>query len=245
MSAKFVLFPPSELTMRNIAKVCTFLVTIGFVGMIQPAITADKPKAAGTTNKAPTKPKKQPPFRWVNPLPKGTTYPGVQHRTFLSPSMQIDVGYCIYLPPEYSAKENKDRRFPVVYYLHGGRPGSEIKSVSLSTYIDDAIKQGKIPPAIYVFVNGGEVSLTEKLNHDCVFYDRKQGCTVYEDRPRQCRTWPFWGSVVHSPETWAETAETCPGMDVGRLHRRAEIDRSLRDDGTSTSPRARRTSVAS
>lgn len=87
----------------------------------------------------------------------------------------------------------------------------------------------------------GEVSLREKLNHDCVFYDRKQGCTVYEDRPRQCRTWPFWRSVVHSRETWAEAAERCPGMDVGRLHRRSQIEGSIRNDGTSTSPRVRRT----
>lgn len=104
------------------------------------------------------KPKKEPaPFRWVNPLPEHK-YPHVQHATFKSPSMGIDVGYCIYLPPQYHRTEQLKRRFPVVYYLHGGRPGSEIKSVRLSTYFHEAISTEKVAPAIYVFVNGGEVS---------------------------------------------------------------------------------------
>ncbi|MCA9121867.1 MAG: 1,4-beta-xylanase [Planctomycetaceae bacterium] len=96
-------------------------------------------------------------FRWVNPLPKGK-YPGVLHATFESPSMGIDVGYCIYLPPQYDEADREQDRFPVVYYLHGGRPGSETKSVGLATYIHEAISTGKVPPMIYVFVNGGEVS---------------------------------------------------------------------------------------
>jgi endo-1,4-beta-xylanase len=37
--------------------------------------------------------------------------------------MQRDVGYGIYLPEAYGKDGNEDLRFPVVYYLHGGRPG--------------------------------------------------------------------------------------------------------------------------
>ncbi|MAG92706.1 MAG: 1,4-beta-xylanase [Planctomycetaceae bacterium] len=103
------------------------------------------------------KPKKRPPFKWVNPLPKGK-FPGVEQHTFRSPSMNLDVGYCIYLPPQYSASEDAKRRFPVVYYLHGGRPGGETKSVALSVDIDKAMRSGAVPSAIYVFVNGGKVS---------------------------------------------------------------------------------------
>jgi len=68
------------------------------------------------------------PFRWVNPLQQ-EDLAGVTHATFRSPSMGIDVGCCIYLPPDY---ERVRDRYPVVYYLHGGRPGSEIKSVRLA-----------------------------------------------------------------------------------------------------------------
>lgn len=100
--------------------------------------------------------KKQPPFQWVNELKQ--EFPGVQHATFRSPSMNVDVGYCIYLPPQYQNVKNSKQMFPVVYYLHGGRPGSETKSVRLVQHIHQHISSGKVPPMIYVFVNGGPVS---------------------------------------------------------------------------------------
>ena len=66
----------------------------------------------------------------------------------------------------------------------------------------------------------------------------RPGCRVYEDRPRQCRTWPFWRGVVHSRERWDEEAADCPGMNGGRRFEAAEIEASLRADGTSgTLPR--------
>ena len=131
----------------------TSLLFVGFSSLLPftSILAEDPPQPNKEVSKEPA------PFRWVNPLPEGE-YPGVRHATFTSPSMQIDVGYCIYLPPQYDDAAWKHRRFPVVYYLHGGRPGSEIKSVKLSYYIHEAISTGKVPPAIYVFVNGGEVS---------------------------------------------------------------------------------------
>ncbi len=136
----------------------TLILVMSFAAVDIQSVAAGQPKAAQQkTQAAKKKPKRQPPFKWVNPLPDGK-YPGVKHGTFESPSMKIDVGYCIYLPPGYDASKNADRRYPVVYYLHGGRPGSETKSVSLSTYIHSAMKTGQVPPAIYVFVNGGAVS---------------------------------------------------------------------------------------
>ena len=98
------------------------------------------------------------PFRWVNKLSKTGLPGGVKHGTFKSPSMKIDVGYCIYLPPSYDGNQNAGKRFPVVYYLHGGRPGGETKSVKLTTHIDKAMQNGDVPDMIYVFVNGGKVS---------------------------------------------------------------------------------------
>ena len=98
------------------------------------------------------------PFRWVNPLPKSGLPAGVMHGAFKSPSMKIDVGYCIYLPPSYETTASDGQRFPVVYYLHGGRPGGETKAVKLTTHIDKAMQSGDVPDMIYVFVNGGKVS---------------------------------------------------------------------------------------
>jgi Fe-S-cluster containining protein len=70
-------------------------------------------------------------------------------------------------------------------------------------------------------------TLREKLDGDCVFYDRNAGCTVYPVRPPQCRTWPFWESNVHSPETWQHACEICPGSGQGELIPAEEITRRL------------------
>ena len=61
-----------------------------------------------------------------------------------------------YLPKGYG--KNAGHQYPVVYHLHGGRPGSEKKSISLSSFVDRAIASKVIPPTIYVFPNGGPMS---------------------------------------------------------------------------------------
>jgi hypothetical protein len=54
---------------------------------------------------------------------------------------------------------------------------------------------------------------------------------VYEDRPRQCRTWPFWRINLASREDWAGAAAGCPGMDRGELHPAERIAETAADDG--------------
>ena len=77
----------------------------------------------------------------------------------------------------------------------------------------------------YVMQVGIRKSLKEFPNGDCVFFDgEKRKCTVYEQRPRQCRTWPFWDSNLRSPETWAETCEACPGSGQGKLYQLEQIE---------------------
>jgi uncharacterized protein len=71
--------------------------------------------------------------------------------------------------------------------------------------------------AIYTYKARGKVSLREKPNGDCTFYDSNRGCTVYSVRPIQCRTWPFWESNLTSPEVWANTEAICPGSGEGKL----------------------------
>jgi len=95
------------------------------------------------------------PFQWVNTSTKALPQ-GVRHATFQSASMQLRVGYTIYLPPSYSTGSKV--RFPVVYHLHGGRPGNELKAIQLARFVDKAIKEKEIKPMIYVFPNGGPVS---------------------------------------------------------------------------------------
>jgi len=74
---------------------------------------------------------------------------------------------------------------------------------------------------------GIRYSLIEYSNGDCVFFDNKsRRCNVYEARPRQCRTWPFWNSNIRTEEAWQETCEACPGSGKGKLVSLEEIERS-------------------
>jgi hypothetical protein len=79
----------------------------------------------------------------------------------------------------------------------------------------------------------GAISLRERPNHDCVFFDAAIGCEVYGQRPRQCRTWPFWRAVLRSEEEWEKAARTCPGMNRGPVIDADTIARIAREDGTS------------
>lgn len=74
-------------------------------------------------------------------------------------------------------------------------------------------------------------SLVESPGGDCVFYQRGLGCTVYQDRPRQCRTWPFWRRLVASRAAWDEAAAGCPGMNRGSRHPAEVIAATAADDG--------------
>ncbi len=58
---------------------------------------------------------------------------------------------------------------------------------------------------------------------DCVFLDRashpgRAVCSLYEDRPAQCRTWPFWRSNLATKRDWVLAGRRCPGMDRGPLY---------------------------
>jgi Fe-S-cluster containining protein len=84
-----------------------------------------------------------------------------------------------------------------------------------------ATRTGMTPAAFekaYVKKVGVRRSLKERPNGDCVLLDKTtRKCTAYDERPRQCRTWPFWDSNLRSPEAWAEAAEACPGCNKGSL----------------------------
>ncbi len=44
----------------------------------------------------------------------------------------------------------------------------------------------------------------------CIFFDiDKKQCNVYEDRPSQCRTFPFWN---HFKNNIREVEKECPGI---------------------------------
>lgn len=70
------------------------------------------------------------------------------------------------------------------------------------------------------------LSLLETPEHDCVFWD--QGCSIYNARPLQCRTYPFWPAIMASIEDWDREAQECPGINQGKRHSVREISSALK-----------------
>lgn len=59
----------------------------------------------------------------------------------------------------------------------------------------------------------------------CVFLEGAK-CAVYQARPTQCRTWPFWSETLKKKVWKEEVVPFCPGAGKGRLHSRFEMERS-------------------
>jgi enterochelin esterase-like enzyme len=93
------------------------------------------------------------PDRWSTPMAKPD--PLLVHKTFHSAAMDLEVGYNIYLPAGYDAAENKERRYPVLYWLHG-MGQSESTDQYPPRYLDEAVKAGTIKPMIVVYASGGQ-----------------------------------------------------------------------------------------
>ena len=92
-----------------------------------------------------------------------------------------------------------------------------------------------LPPAAFIEVycriidygTFSMVSLREKSNYDCVFLTA-DGCSIYRARPEQCRSYPFWPSVLQSRESWEAEGCSCPGIGRGGVISRKEIEERMR-----------------
>ena len=55
-------------------------------------------------------------------------------------------------------------------------------------------------------------------------------CTVYQSRPIQCRTWPFWPENMNT-KTWNNNiAKNCPGVGKGKVITKKEILKQVQID---------------
>lgn len=79
---------------------------------------------------------------------------------------------------------------------------------------------------------GRRLALVDRDQEYCVFW--RDGCTVYEARPDQCRTFPFWSENLANPRAWENIVETCPGTGTGRLYSHEQIVQLRRGQGSTT-----------
>lgn len=61
-------------------------------------------------------------------------------------------------------------------------------------------------------VDGQYALLDHADSNDCIFLKDKK-CTVYEARPTQCRTFPWWIYHLREPKEWEEASKRCEGIN--------------------------------
>lgn len=91
-------------------------------------------------------------------------------------------------------------------YIYITNPEIESISEFLALDIKDFMQQ-------YLYKNAYKYSIKERKfgdSYECAFYDRESnGCMIYEVRPLQCRTFPFWDYFKNRVD---ELKLECPGV---------------------------------
>lgn len=65
----------------------------------------------------------------------------------------------------------------------------------------------------YTKKRDGRLSLVEtKKDYACIFL-KDNRCSIYEVRPQQCRTFPWWKENLKSEESWKAAASYCEGIN--------------------------------
>ena len=120
---------------RRLARILLALLVAAGMAQASAAIAQAQADAAGDP-------------QWTTPR---ITRPGLVYVTYESSAAAARVSFHVYTPPQYDRET--DRRFPVLYWLHG--TGGGVGGIArVTAHFDAAIAAGKIAPMIVVFPNG-------------------------------------------------------------------------------------------
>jgi Fe-S-cluster containining protein len=82
----------------------------------------------------------------------------------------------------------------------------------------------------YTFVDGYGWTQLQFRGDSCPFLDPgSNACTVYEARPVQCRTFPFWGGMIGARGWTREARSLCEGVGHGAVHPASAVEASIRE----------------
>ncbi|MBL7006993.1 MAG: YkgJ family cysteine cluster protein [Spirochaetia bacterium] len=116
-----------------------------------------------------------------------------------------ECGYCCREEPGYVFLSNNDLQNLQTYF-------SLSRTALIETYCR-VVEMG----------NFKMLSLKENMSNDCILLSNN-GCQVYAARPLQCRSYPFWASLMDDRDIWIEEGKSCPGIGQGKLYSADEIE---------------------
>lgn len=65
----------------------------------------------------------------------------------------------------------------------------------------------------YVRIVDGQAALIDSPGSDACVFLEKGKCTVYDARPIQCRTFPWWLHTIRTPKDWKDAGKRCEGIN--------------------------------
>ncbi len=68
---------------------------------------------------------------------------------------------------------------------------------------------------------GPGYSIREHQDGRCYFFNDQ--CDIYDVRPVQCRTFPFWFKHLRNKASWIKIAKECPGIGQGKYYSKEKI----------------------
>ena len=71
-------------------------------------------------------------------------------------------------------------------------------------------------------------TLTARIqNGHCVFLNANGKCRIYQLRPIQCRTYPYWPEILENKQAWDSEAKHCEGVNTGHVVAIKDITKKL------------------
>ena len=72
-----------------------------------------------------------------------------------------------------------------------------------------------------------QLVLVDNSDDRCIFLEGNK-CSIYEVRPMQCRTYPFWSQNLKTQNRWHIVSQECPGIGKGSIYSVADIEQILK-----------------
>lgn len=73
----------------------------------------------------------------------------------------------------------------------------------------------------------GVLALEPDDRDACPFHEDGRGCSIYDARPTQCRTFPFWPEIAHRRRSWESAGRACEGIGRGPRQPPTAIERAI------------------
>ncbi|MCP4092507.1 MAG: YkgJ family cysteine cluster protein [Planctomycetes bacterium] len=78
---------------------------------------------------------------------------------------------------------------------------AQLTGTSTQAFVDLNVKQV-----------GERLSLRERADGRCILLDGQNRCSIYQQRPEQCRSFPYWPELLDDPQALHRAAQYCPGI---------------------------------